>query len=467
LAETAGSLPERVAKPINWATRWQTPADWAPILLLLMVALLLRLANLGGKSLWIDEGFSIHEAKLPSSAIWAGVNEPNHPPLYYLALHYWPSTQTEFSARLPSALASVAGVAVLYLIARRLSNRRVALASAAILAVSPLDIWYAQEARMFALATLFILVAALGMILESRLGAAMMFFGLTAGLYTYFAVVPLWLGLGAAWLAWRCYRSQKLYPAVLWLIASAAASLAFLPLWPKLLGFMGRLGGVFGVGAFLKRMGLSTLPGWIVGLLLAVLVIGVFAGTVVAVRVLEGRRVRWLPPVILGGFILATALTPVPRLYSLKRFVVIGWPYVILVLALLLVGRAWLRGLAFAAILAVSLAASVVSIFFIPKTDFRSAVAYLNTHVHQGDVVWMTGKSELYTYRFYGPISPGGFGGPVDLEAFLASDSRVWLIVDCPRCGAFPDQIWLDRVEKVKKIVHFQELELRQYEPEG
>lgn len=435
---------------------------WA-LLSIVVVALLLRLANLGGKSLWIDEGFSVHESRLPASAIWAGTDEPNHPPLYYLLLHYWPFIRTEFSLRLPSALASTGAVVVLYLIARRLFDQRLALTSAAILAVSPLDIWYAQEARMFALATLAVLLAVMGLIEESPRGAVLMAIGLTVGIYTYFAVVPLWLCLSAAWLAWRWKTPRGQYSMVLWLVASAIASLALLPLWPKLVGFVEDVGAVFGIERFLKLVGLPPPPGWINAMLLAALMAGVFIATILARRLHKDRLSCWFAALMLTAFVLATILMPIPRLYSLKRLVVIGWPFVALAVSWLLMRRAWRIPLS--AILTISLAAAAASILLVEKSDFRSAVAYLNSRVRVGDQVWMTGKSELYTYNYYDPRSPGHWGELDAIEASLPPSSRVWFIVDCPRCGVTPHQRWLDRTRDLATTDSFYGLDLRLYQP--
>lgn len=438
---------------------------WAPLLLLLIAALLLRLANLGGKSLWLDEAYSVRESRFPISVIWSGVNEDNHPPLYALLLHYWPYAPNEFGVRLPSVLASTLTIAVLYFIAMRTFDRRVALACAALLAFSPLDIWYAQEARMFALATLAIVVAVLGLLLESPLGAVLMALGLAVGLYSYYAVIPLWLCLSAVWLAWRWQQTRTYYAIVLWLTASTAASLAFLPQWPKLAGVVGRLGSVFSVGAGLKLIGLDTPPGWIYPTVLAVAAGFLFIGTLIAVRTSKTQPGTALSVLLIAVFALATALVPIPRLYSLKRVVVIGWPYVTLLVGWLLVRRVWLRGLPVTAVVILSLAASIVSIFFVPKSDFRSAVGYLNAHARDGDVVWMTGELAFHTHSFYRPRTPGCFGPPANLQASVSPKSRIWFIVDCPRCGIRPYEALLESGRTLTKTVGFDALDLRLYEP--
>jgi len=58
------------------------------LLLILLMALILRSAFLGGKSVWLDEAFSVWMAERPVERIWTTTADP-HPPLYYLMLKAW------------------------------------------------------------------------------------------------------------------------------------------------------------------------------------------------------------------------------------------------------------------------------------------------------------------------------------------------------------------------------------------
>src|SRR4030095_15332149 len=61
----------------------------------------------------------------------------------------------------PSIIAGTLVIPALYLLGRELYDRRTGLIAAAFGAASPLLIWYAQEARMYAFVTLFGLLALL------------------------------------------------------------------------------------------------------------------------------------------------------------------------------------------------------------------------------------------------------------------------------------------------------------------
>jgi len=134
----------------------------ALVLALLALALLLRLWGLGAESLWFDEIESVRLSDGPIADVLKDPADSVHPPLYFLILHAWRSLagDTDASLRWPSLLASLAGLGALYLLARDLAGREAALIAILLGAVNPLDVYYAQEARMYAQATLLATLAA-------------------------------------------------------------------------------------------------------------------------------------------------------------------------------------------------------------------------------------------------------------------------------------------------------------------
>ncbi|MBI3784913.1 MAG: glycosyltransferase family 39 protein [Deltaproteobacteria bacterium] len=139
---------------------------WFFIALLLLLALGLRLYRIDQQSLWIDEVSSIEVARQPIRDIVLNYRPGRHPwrgaeqaPLsfFFMSLMFSPKAQ-ETTARLPSVLFGIAGVLVIFQLGRELLQGPVAWTSAALLAVSPLHIWYSQEARWY---TLWILLTML------------------------------------------------------------------------------------------------------------------------------------------------------------------------------------------------------------------------------------------------------------------------------------------------------------------
>ena len=148
------SRRHRVLRPAPSPTRSAAPV-WAALAALCCLAgFALRARGLGEQSLWLDEGASYWFARLPAGALIAATfsSEPN-PPLYYLLLHAWLgwAGASEYTLRFPSLLAGVLTIALLYRLGRDLLSPPAVAAAAILAAVSPYLIWYAQEARIYAL----------------------------------------------------------------------------------------------------------------------------------------------------------------------------------------------------------------------------------------------------------------------------------------------------------------------------
>jgi mannosyltransferase len=126
---------------------------------------LLRVYQIDSQGLWLDEAFSIWIARQPLADMFSWMARiDQHPPLYYLLLHFWMRLgQDAGTVRALSALAGVLNIPVLYLLGRRLAGRRVGLLAAAILAVSPFHVRFAQEARMYTWLNLNVSLATLAL----------------------------------------------------------------------------------------------------------------------------------------------------------------------------------------------------------------------------------------------------------------------------------------------------------------
>ncbi len=128
-------------------------APWLVIILTLMGGFL-RVLLLDHKGMWLDETFSVWVANhgVADMLRWI-VKIDQHPPLYYLLLHYWVALNgdTPYYARLLSALVGAGTIPIIYLIGKRMSGAIMGLAAAVFLALSPFNIAYAQETRMYTL----------------------------------------------------------------------------------------------------------------------------------------------------------------------------------------------------------------------------------------------------------------------------------------------------------------------------
>jgi hypothetical protein len=126
-------------------------APWL-VIIITLIGGFLRVLLLGTKGMWLDETFSVWLANQSVADMlqWI-VKIDQHPPLYYLLLHYWIAHygDTPYYARLLSALFGTVTIPIIYLIGKRMSGVVMGLAAAVILAFSLFNIYFAQETRMY------------------------------------------------------------------------------------------------------------------------------------------------------------------------------------------------------------------------------------------------------------------------------------------------------------------------------
>ncbi|MCK5130921.1 MAG: glycosyltransferase family 39 protein [Candidatus Sabulitectum sp.] len=89
----------------------------------------------------------------PGEVISTGVAPDIHPPGYQILMFCIQRTigNSETALRLPSAVAGILTIPVIYLLGRKLLNDSAGLLASAILAVAPIHIWFSQEARPYSI----------------------------------------------------------------------------------------------------------------------------------------------------------------------------------------------------------------------------------------------------------------------------------------------------------------------------
>jgi hypothetical protein len=126
-------------------------APWL-VIIITLIGGGLRVLLLDHKGMWLDETFSVWLANhsVADMLQWM-VKIDQHPPLYYLLLHYWVTLNgdTPYYVRLLSGLFGAGTIPIIYLIGKRMSGAIMGLAAAVILALSLFNIYYAQETRMY------------------------------------------------------------------------------------------------------------------------------------------------------------------------------------------------------------------------------------------------------------------------------------------------------------------------------
>ncbi len=129
-------------------------------LIIILGGFALRLYRLGADSLWYDETVSAHLASKSIPDLIAHTARDIHPPGYYALLHIWTQLvgDTEFALAFFSLVFGVLLIPLTYTLARRLLGRAVALWATLLVAISPFNLWYSQEVRMYTLGAVLGLV---------------------------------------------------------------------------------------------------------------------------------------------------------------------------------------------------------------------------------------------------------------------------------------------------------------------
>lgn len=109
--------------------------------------------NLGSRSLWYDEAFSVFTVQKDWTTFWTiVVNREGYQPLYLFLLKLWiPLGDDETTLRFLSVLFSAASIPLIYLVGKELFDSRAGIVAAFLLGVNEFFIFFAQEARGYSL----------------------------------------------------------------------------------------------------------------------------------------------------------------------------------------------------------------------------------------------------------------------------------------------------------------------------
>ncbi|HEY5153571.1 MAG TPA: glycosyltransferase family 39 protein [Acidimicrobiales bacterium] len=428
------------------SARWW---PWAAAIIV-VVAGVLRLWDLGHGALSPDETYSAISAHLPLGQIpsWIADTDP-HPPLFYLVLHPLAAVgASDAWLRAPSAVAALAAVVVFVVWQRRRGWE--GLLAAALLAIMPFQLAYGREARMYGLLLLFGALA--GWACWSWLGRERL----------GWAVVAAAVGLGAAlshatglillpglFLLPGLRRDR---PAWQWRGVIAGGGLAFVALWGAALA-RGQRGTTYYETTSLRTVSIAVnelvaaVPGnrWLVLPLLA-------AGAYVLIR-FDPRMGRVLVCAALVPAGLALLVGVRQPVVVPKTFAVVSWAVPVVLAAL--VSAVW-RRLAIAGVAVLGLVLLQIIPWIGPTLDQTAntdgLVHTLLGGVADGDAVAAHPESTMV--RWYLADRRPGVEHPIDLGlddtvAFVVGEGpwtgRVWVVdatyltdsstVDAPACS--------------------------------
>lgn len=488
LAGTAWAL-HRARRPAQPPPRAPAgPAAWGAVAALVLLALALRLIRLG-QGLWYDEIVTwVEYVRLPFGALITTYTAQNNHLLYSLSarLAFLGLGEGAFALRLPAAVFGAAGVAALFVFARRVVSTREGLLAALLLTVSYHHVWFSQNARGYT-----------GLLVATTLGTALFLDGmrrpargrwlgyaacLALALYVHLSAVFAFAVHGLVWLAmlaWERGRASPRWPGArsLWPLAGfALGGLLALQLYALLIPQM--------VEAFVRQAGTEevvkvetwTSPLWTAlevlrGLArLGPLTLGV-AGGAAAVGALGTWRLARRDPVAVAVMLLPAPLTLAvllaihfhvwPRYFFalLGFFLVLGVHGVFEVARSLAARAGRPRRLAERAATAVLLLGALGSAFTLrtawlaPKQDFAGARDFVEARRGPDDVVVTAGLATYPYAHLYAPAW-GSVEDAAELEALEAGPGRTWLVLTFPAymAQAHPDLLALAarRFERVR-----------------
>jgi len=134
-----------------------------PLVAILAFSALLRFFNLGKQSLWVDEFLSYGAFQsTPIAPYWKKFLYDVHAPFYHLFMNIWSRVSlNEWWTRIPSAVAGVIAVYLLYKWVSHFMDHKASLVSSFLLGVNPMHIYYSQEVRFYSFLVLFSLLSLL------------------------------------------------------------------------------------------------------------------------------------------------------------------------------------------------------------------------------------------------------------------------------------------------------------------
>ena len=119
---------------------------------ILFSGLILRCIAIGSRSIQYDDAFTFFLAGRSLVEIVQGTLADTMPPLFYFILHFWLWAGSSLIwIRLLSVLFSLAAVILLFFVVRDLADEEAALWAMGFAAISPFQIYHAQDIRMYAL----------------------------------------------------------------------------------------------------------------------------------------------------------------------------------------------------------------------------------------------------------------------------------------------------------------------------
>lgn len=473
-----GNAGDRTPTPVHPHTPIQSRA--IPFLIIGALAATTRFFRLGHQSFWYDEVFSLRvgEQSVPA-LITDALRDAVHPPLYYLVLHpFLGLGEAEWIARLPSALLGVCFIALLFIAANELLGRRGAWIVAVCSLLSPYQVYFAQETRMYALLECLALLSTILLYRSITTGRARLWLGYTIAtflaLMTHYMMAGLILGHGL-WICWASGRRQMDRRNCGWWLLSQVGVLLLSAPWIVGMLLLGHSIGNRAVNGSLPTAAWGAIGsfldfnfGYFEGLfrendvVMSIFLIGVLAaGYFWTEGILKLRKISVTSlrdeshtraavyPLIVFTLVCPIFFSFVVAIYSeyhLPRYFILGYPAAMMILATGL-AAAWEKRRPVAVVggllLGMLLALSLKNYYFDPtyfREDWRGVGEFMRQSRQPNDLLVFNASWEDLAFRQYykasflkgglpGTLRPSASQVAAEARTVVQNHRRVWLIL--------------------------------------
>jgi mannosyltransferase len=382
----------------------------------------LRFYHISYLSLWSDEAFSRFYYQTGLHFMWTeGLHSESSPPLYYMAIGAWIHLfgSSEAALRSLSAVASTFAIFLVYRLGVELFDRKHAILAAALFALSATQIYYAQEARCYALLLipiLSMLIASARYVRGSDRIASLAIYTLAAsvGIYTHTTMFFVVAACGLAVFVCILAEGRELWNrrVIGWIGSHLCVGILALP---ALIGMIDPIQrrqltwippvSLRQIGAVFSNTVAGTLtPGRFPGGMLAIALVVVLAISIWRHR--SSRRTLLVAvaiPATYTALIILVSLTVQPILLSR----ILCWLVIPLCLieAQALLAHGWLRPIAMGIILGTAAVGLYYQLSINPGATepWREAVQYAATALRQADLVVLAPGTDPSPLGYYAP----------------------------------------------------------------
>jgi uncharacterized membrane protein len=418
---------------------------------------ILRFSRAASDSLWLDEAVSARLASLQLPGLLDMAHHEFVGIAYFVRLQawHWYMGASELSLRAASLIPSILGIALIYPIGRRLLGQSGAILAVALLAISPLDVWYAREARMYAQSSLVSMLTLL-CFLRYRDGrgpiwaVAASLAGLL-GFHTLFTMLAIPVALSAVLVAEAIFSPERRRLLAPWLASQTLIVAGVAPWWSILAGNLrdiarnpSRWQALYRVSAALEGAQLGGSIWWVLATAAAIGLIGCAVAGTWAYR--NPRMVKRLVArpllLLLGGLgpLVLITLTATWRPSSSIRQLMPLLPYVVLAAAAALTRLPpKLDGWATIMLVALCLGGTARTQLEVPKEEWREAASYVVAHAAPGDLSLTHAEYTQPAFTYYaGEAIPSARAPHVSrmelrLPEVVNEYERVWLVLSHDR----------------------------------